>query len=507
MIQEFGELGAGSGVDAMRRLAIRGQSLLATGWARALLVALTMLGLVRIGMAIMAVHGPIDDAFITAHYAQNLAGGHGWVWNVGDPPTDGTTAPLWTLILALTMLLHTPLIPTMQLLNVLCYAVTGAAGVWLAGRIAGPWGAAVSLAAAAGFSVLLARCVGMEATLYTAILLCSIVLWHEERPRAALLLAGLLPLVRGEGVLLLVVLCLAALGERRIRRLAPALALALLPLLCWEAFSWWQFHSLLPTSYLAKQAVGARVGPAITPGWFLAVGWSHVGSVWLWCGAALGALAGRRCSAMRVMALWLLLYVAFYSFVAQVAVQVWYLVPAWLVLPPLLGIGVGLSVREAAASRPGLVLAGLISACAVLGLLPAPGLVSDAATIPWGGVGMYGVAASYLAGQPKGLVAAAEIGVIGYYSGDRVEDIQGLVTPAVVPHLARRDYTWLLRHDRPRYVFIWGIHDDGGCFPDYVCAIWHSPWFLQHYRIVFHFPWDEHGSYVIAAYHDDPQPA
>jgi hypothetical protein len=483
------------------RIAAWSRALLATRWARVALAALALLGLARIGMAVMAMHGPIDDAFITAHYAQNLADGHGWVWNVGAAPTYGTTAPLWTMILAAALRLGAPLIPTMQRLDVLGYAITGVAGCAIAARIAGIWGATISLATAAGFAALLSRCVGMETTLYTSILLCSMLLWHGARPRGALLLAGLLPLVRGEGILLLAVLCLVALCERRLRPLVPALGLALLPALCWEAFSWWQFHALLPTSYLAKQAVGARVGPTITPSWFLAVGWSHVGSLWLWCGAALGALAGARCSVVRVMALWLLAYVTFYSFVAGVAVQVWYIVPAWFVLPPLLGIGVGLSIRRAAGmDRAGLVAAGLAAACAVLGLLPAPAVLNDALTVPWGGPGMYGAAASFLASQPKGLVAAAEIGVIGYYSGDPVVDIQGLVNPEVVPHLARRDYTWLIRHDQPRYVFIWAIHRDGGCYPDYVCAIWHTPWFVQHYHVVWRTPWDANGDYVIAAY-------
>jgi hypothetical protein len=278
-------------------------------------------------------------------------------------------------------------------------------------------------------------------------------------------------------------------------------ALALLPLLGWELFSWWQFHSLLPTSYLAKQAMGARVGPTLTPGWFLAMVWSHVGALWLWCGAALGAIVGWRWQAVRIMALWLLAYVAFYSYVAGVAVQAWYIVPAWFILPPLLGIGVGLSIRQVSGMhRLGLYSAGLAAACVVLGLLPAPPLIHDALEVQAGGTGLYGAAASYLAAHPRGLVAAAEIGVVGYYSGDPVVDIQGLVNPEVVPHLVLHDYTWLLRHDRPRYVFIWGMPADGRCFPDYVCAIWGMPWFRQHYHIVWQLPWDARVPYVIAAY-------
>ena len=43
---------------------------------------------------------PFDDSYITFRYSLNLAAGHGFVFNVGDPVL-GTTTPLWTLVLAL----------------------------------------------------------------------------------------------------------------------------------------------------------------------------------------------------------------------------------------------------------------------------------------------------------------------------------------------------------------------------------------------------------------------
>ncbi|MGH3763146.1 hypothetical protein [Actinophytocola sp.] len=43
----------------------------------------------------------IDDAFITFRYADNLAAGHGPVWNAGEDPVEGFTNFLW-------MLWHTP---------------------------------------------------------------------------------------------------------------------------------------------------------------------------------------------------------------------------------------------------------------------------------------------------------------------------------------------------------------------------------------------------------------
>ena len=41
-----------------------------------------------------------DDAMISMQYAKNLAHGHGLVWNVGEPPVEGYSNPLWVLLMA-----------------------------------------------------------------------------------------------------------------------------------------------------------------------------------------------------------------------------------------------------------------------------------------------------------------------------------------------------------------------------------------------------------------------
>ncbi len=45
-----------------------------------------------------------DDTFITFRYSWNLAHGHGFVWNAGGPPVEGSTSMGWTLLNALGML-------------------------------------------------------------------------------------------------------------------------------------------------------------------------------------------------------------------------------------------------------------------------------------------------------------------------------------------------------------------------------------------------------------------
>ena len=49
-----------------------------------------------------------DDAMISMRYAQNLAGGHGLVWNSGGGAVEGYTNFLWTLVMAFLHLLALP---------------------------------------------------------------------------------------------------------------------------------------------------------------------------------------------------------------------------------------------------------------------------------------------------------------------------------------------------------------------------------------------------------------
>ena len=41
-----------------------------------------------------------EDAYITFRFARNVAEGHGFVWNPGEPPVEGFTNFLWVVISA-----------------------------------------------------------------------------------------------------------------------------------------------------------------------------------------------------------------------------------------------------------------------------------------------------------------------------------------------------------------------------------------------------------------------
>ena len=74
------------------------------GWVLALVVAATFsYSAVLICRSSFIVEGRrwfclFDDALITLRYAENIARGHGPVWNIGER-VEGVSSPLWTLLL------------------------------------------------------------------------------------------------------------------------------------------------------------------------------------------------------------------------------------------------------------------------------------------------------------------------------------------------------------------------------------------------------------------------
>jgi arabinofuranosyltransferase len=85
-----------------------------------LLVALLLPGLA----ALRSPAHPAEDAAILMRYVRHLAGGHGMVWNAGDPPADGSTDFLFTVIAAGLVHLGVSLEPTVRILGFMAHALT-----------------------------------------------------------------------------------------------------------------------------------------------------------------------------------------------------------------------------------------------------------------------------------------------------------------------------------------------------------------------------------------------
>src|SRR3989442_9138240 len=129
----------------VRRVVLARRTDLLVALAAAVPLAIFVLGERRIAGASGF---PLDDSWIHLHFARNLAEGAGFVYNPGVP-VSGSTAPLWTLLLAAGALVVGP---TLVLSKALGVVATLAAGL-LTRRAAAAWGAPDPLALGAGVAL------------------------------------------------------------------------------------------------------------------------------------------------------------------------------------------------------------------------------------------------------------------------------------------------------------------------------------------------------------------
>jgi arabinofuranosyltransferase len=89
------------------------------------LVILAVSVLIYAAMIILFWDYSIDDAFVTYRYAENLANGHGFVFNPGDKPVEAYSNFLWMLILAGVFSIGLPTYTTAKVLGVVTFLLAG----------------------------------------------------------------------------------------------------------------------------------------------------------------------------------------------------------------------------------------------------------------------------------------------------------------------------------------------------------------------------------------------
>lgn len=216
----------------------------------------------------------IDDSFITYRYARNILAGNGFVYNPGEQVL-GTTTPLYTFLMVFLALftggVQAPFAQNSLLVNALADAITCLLlirmGGYLGSRRSG-FGAAL-VWAIAPWSVTFAIG-GLETSIYVLLLVSTVSAHLYQRHILAALLAALALLTRPDALILLGPLGLDRLWQIIRSRtdksaspfrsiLAEALAF-LLPTLTWIIFAAIYFGSPLPHSIAAK-TLAYQLGP------------------------------------------------------------------------------------------------------------------------------------------------------------------------------------------------------------------------------------------------------
>ncbi len=443
-------------------------------WIRGALAVALVVGIGALYVGGAARHGelgyPLDDGWIHQTYARNVAQSGRLSYTDGEV-SAGSTSPLWTAMLSVAYLLGLPPVLWSYVLGALYLLLTGWTAAALTGRL---FPQRRGLAAWVGAACLLewhlawASFSGMETTLF-AFLSLLVAERYAARARPALigLLGGLLVLARpeGAGLILLVGAALAVetlwlergqdgarwrmLG-RRLGGMAGGVAVTLLP---YAWLNWAASGRVLPNTYYAKQAEYAALlaQPFLARLWRVArrplVGAQALllpGFAW----AAASCLRWRRPQARvgvdprtalaRLLPLaWWAAYLGIYALRMPADYQYGrYLMPTIpvLLLYGTVGTAGWLRLRsrrmvERALSRA-LVAAAVCLFVAFL-IIGQQAYVGDVRLI---GCEMVRVA-HWLEAEtpPDALVAAHDIGAIGYYSGRRLIDLAGLITPEVIP--------------------------------------------------------------------------
>jgi hypothetical protein len=194
---------------------------------------------------------PLDDSWIHLHFARNLAEGAGFAYNPGVP-VAGSTAPLWTLLLAAgarvagaSMIMTKTLgvaaaVAAALLLRRAALAGGASPGAALVGAIALLWSGPFAWGALSG----------MEVTLAALLVTAAMLALARERIVLAALAGGLATLARPEAAVLLPFL---ALGARPTpRRLVLFAAIVVAVLAPFAAFCWATTGTLVPSTAAAK---------------------------------------------------------------------------------------------------------------------------------------------------------------------------------------------------------------------------------------------------------------
>jgi arabinofuranosyltransferase len=215
-----------------------------------------------------------DDSFIFYRYAKNFADGQGLVWNIGEPPVEGYTSLLWTLLISLGAALGWELTTWSYVLGLL-FGAGSLGAIWrLTAQLGlrGDWRVAGLWIAGSNYSFLAYMTGGLETSLQVNLLLWLTSLsidpaWRAPRRLCVWsLVAALALMTRLDAAIFVVVLGLQLLWAERARGAqwlaravlamsAPAAAL----LIPWFVWRWSFYGELLPNTFYAKTSGGTLI--------------------------------------------------------------------------------------------------------------------------------------------------------------------------------------------------------------------------------------------------------
>jgi hypothetical protein len=400
--------------------------------------------LVRVIIA-LATHFTNEDSLITLRFAENIAHGHGFVYNTGEHVL-GTTTPLYTLLLAAVEWLGLPAAALGKGANILadgllCVALhrwLTVAGYERAGRVAALLAALNPIQIAYSIS-------GMETSL---VALSGTVVWllfAQRRISLAYLAAAALFLLRWDSILLTGVLTLAVLFRERAVPWKGLLlyAAVISPWLVWAG---WYFGSPIPVTAGAKATVygwryRGRFLPLLPKFILSFFGNPATALVTLSAFLGLNLVLRKGRSVLLPPICWFAVYWALFL-LSKVLLFPWYYVPPMPVFVAVAAIGITTIASRIGAGWPRTIQVTAAYGLTVLFAVPSLAvcfitrrseqIMEDNLRKP---IGLWLKANS----APGDTIMLEPLGYIGYYSKLRMVDTVGLVAPQVLPYWNARN--------------------------------------------------------------------
>ncbi len=462
----------------------------------------------------------VDDSFITFRYAQNFIAGNGLVYNPGEWVL-GTTTPLYAVLLAAIGSITGGIQAPYPEIAAVIGAIADALSCLIIIRLSTNLGyrragiAAALIWAAAPMSVTFAIG-GMETSLFILLMLGTFYMHSNNQPVLAALIGSLSLLTRPDALLFLLPLGLERTYRffRSHKRRLPFAEIAafLIPVLIWSVISYIYYGDPLPRSMAAK-AVAYHLPPEAgivrllqhyaTPFFSHLVFGSFSIAIGLIQFPTLFMIGWWRIMRDRNRIWPLAIYPIIYLLAFSIANP---LIFRWYLTPPLpmyfLGIFIGVEGLGRIIKSPlPLAICGLLAFGFTINgwtLHPDHGLDRPAPKMAYIKLEeVYLQVASDLQGQirKEQTLAAGDIGVLGYYTGSRILDTVGLISPESEVYYPLPDEFYitnyaippdLIHQEKPDYLVFLEVYGRNGLLMD--------PRFLDEYELINRYQTDIYGS-------------
>ena len=419
-----------------------------------------------------------DDPYITYRYSYNLAHGNGFVFNVGERYL-GTSTPLYGLLLGFTgsLGIDIPLFSGMvsSISLILSSLALFAFGRQMQCTRVG-WLAAFFWI----INPFLGITFGLEMLFQTMLIAWSFVFYFVDKTYIAALLISLAILTRGDSVSAGIAMGVHSIFIRRrfLWREAVLIVSILLPFLLLSKAYYDQF---LPGTLGAKAAQTASgIWPSFVIGilhyfkyggikdeYTIICGLLSIGGIifllfhLLLAGEQADQLTGASMVNWLLPLSWGLLFIALYSLL-HIPYYSWYMTPFFFAYAILAAIGAEAAMiayskfkekRNYSTYLDKGIRWTLATALVVFALTQIqrgwrarnttdPRRVTYLAAINW----------LDTHASSNASLGFSEVGYIGYFSKYRIVDGMGLVTPAVYPHIAKREFVWAYQHYQPDFI-------------------------------------------------------